>query len=106
MVDFAGCPIGGKVVLNDVSGPVLRFDVVTRAADDSRVPDVLRPLPALRAGRTDREITLQVDMVRGAAYINGRTFDPDRVDARVRRGSTEVWRITNLDTDVALDHNL
>ncbi|MEV8636707.1 multicopper oxidase domain-containing protein [Streptosporangium sp. NPDC051023] len=109
VVDFAGCPIGGKVVLNDVSGPVLRFDVVTGAADDSRVPDVLRPLPALPslpAGRTDREITLKVDMVRGAAYINGKVFDPDRVDARVRRGSTEVWRITNLDTDIALDHNL
>ncbi|MEU1734805.1 multicopper oxidase family protein [Streptosporangium sp. NPDC020145] len=109
VIDFGPRRVGEQVVLNDVSGPVLRFDVVTRVADDSRVPDVLRPLPplpALGSGRTDREITLKVDMVRGAAYINDQVFDPNRVDARVKRGSTEIWRITNLDTDVSLDHNL
>jgi spore coat protein A, manganese oxidase len=46
-----------------------------------------------------------------AHYINGKTFDPNRVDVSVRRGATEIWRVTNKDTDfggepgVTLDHN-
>ena len=107
VIDFSRFRPGSQVVLNDVSGPVLRFDVHGGRADDhSRVPDVLRPLPPLRPGRTDREMTMSVDMVNHVVMINGRPYDENRVDTRVRRGATEIWHIRNLDADVQLDHNM
>jgi hypothetical protein len=39
-----------------VGGEILRFDVVRRASDNSRVPAVLRPLPALVLFTVDREV--------------------------------------------------
>lgn len=29
--------------------------------------------------------------------VNGRPFDPDRVDFRIGRGTTEIWTITSTD---------
>ncbi|NUR89723.1 MAG: multicopper oxidase domain-containing protein, partial [Nonomuraea sp.] len=58
VVDFSAFPIGGQVVLNDVSGPVMRFDVVRPAFDRSRVPDVLRAMPLLAAATQTRQLTL------------------------------------------------
>jgi spore coat protein A len=106
VIDFARYRSGRRVVLSDVSGPVLQFRVGHRVPDPSRVPDVLRPLPPLTGGATTREITMKVDMTKGAAYINGKSFDPDRVDTTIKAGSTEIWRISNSDTDYGLDHNM
>lgn len=106
VVDFARYPIGTRLVLSDVSGPVLRFDVRSHAEDHSRVPDTLRPLPPLVGGPTTREFTLNVDMVKGASYINGRSYDHNRIDTRVRRNTTEIWRVTNLDAAIGLSHNM
>ena len=43
VIDFSGRPVGSSLVLYDLSGPVLRFDVTRTAADTSRVPAQLRP---------------------------------------------------------------
>jgi spore coat protein A len=111
VVDFSRYPIGTKLVLSDTIGPVMRFDVTHHAADQSHVPDTLVPLPSLPAATVTRDFALSMDPDNPAHYINGRTFDPDRVDVSVRRGATEIWRVTNKDTDfggepgVTLDHN-
>ncbi|GIH67791.1 multicopper oxidase family protein [Sphaerimonospora thailandensis] len=110
VVDFSAHPVGSQLVLNDVSGPVLRFDVVQKAVDRSSVPDRLRALPPVPQATNTRQMTLSLDPVNIQALINGRPFDHTRVDAQIRRGTTEIWRITNSDTDVGgsgfgLPHN-
>lgn len=104
VVDFSRFPVGTQLVLADVTGPVLRFDVARSSVDTSTVPARLRPLSALPAATNTREFTLNVDPAQFASVINGRVFDPNRVDATIRRGSTEIWKINNIDTQFNVDH--
>ena len=36
--------------------------------------------------------------------VNGQAYDPDRVDFRIRRGTTEIWRIHNDDGAIGVPH--
>lgn len=107
VVDFSRMPIGSHVVLNDVSGPVLRFDVVGTASDPSRVPAVLRPLPALGPATVERDVSLkfQISETEAIGLVNGKAFDPNRVDFQVKRGTTEIWTVTNDDVELGAQHN-
>lgn len=106
VIDFSRYPIGTQLVLADTAGPLLRFDVVRTAADNSKVPNTLRPLPALPTATVHRDITLSFD-VSGVptGLVNGKPYDPNRVDFTVKRGATEIWRIFNGDGQFNADHN-
>lgn len=100
VIDFARYEVGAHVVLENLagSGPtaqVMRFDVVRRASDGSRVPRSLRRLPALQPPVRTRTFRLAFDGARSLWTFNGRAFDPGRIDARARIGETEVWRFIN-----------
>ncbi|TDB81615.1 multicopper oxidase family protein [Micromonospora sp. KC721] len=99
VVDFSRRRPGSQVVLSETRGPVLRFDVVRHAHDHSRLPDRLRPLPALPPPTVRREVVLSTNFETIESLINGKLWDPDRIDFRIRHGATEVWRITNIDTE-------
>ena len=80
----------------------MRFRVVRAGRDDSRVPERLSDLPVRRwpAGADAPARTFR--FTRGACgdhdagRINGRRFDPERMDA-APLGRTEIWRFV---TDV------
>jgi spore coat protein A len=102
VVDFSRHPIGTQLVLEDTRGPVLRFDVVREASDSSRVPDALRPLPALPAATVERDVVLSSAFGPTGipvGMVNGKPYDPARNDVQVTRGDTEIWRIRNADVD-------
>lgn len=106
VIDFSKHPVGSHLVLQDVSGPVLRFDVTRTAPDPSRVPATLRPLPALPPATVEREVVLKFDMTGDpVGLVNGRPYDPARVDVRIKRGTTEIWTVRNDDVDLAAAHN-
>jgi FtsP/CotA-like multicopper oxidase with cupredoxin domain len=107
VVDFSHCPIGRQVTLQNqrARGPlsrIMRFDVVRNERDDSSVPDVLAEFEPLQISRATRTRTFvfggeprwcippSVQWV-----INGKRFDPSRVDADPRLGEVEVWRFVN-----------
>ncbi len=113
IVNFRGLP-GERVVLESVPRPqseprtgtkaadVLQFRVGDRARDGSQVPDRLRPLPkwVAKAPLLPSKVWdfgLGVDENTGgtAWTINGRTFDHDRVDAEVPKGSVQTWQFVN-----------
>jgi len=106
VVDFSQQPIGSKFVLQDATGPVLRFDVTRTAVDRSRVPARLRALPALRTATVERDVTMRFDLSgpEPIGLVNERPYDPDRIDFRIKRGTTEIWRITNTDTEFGIPH--
>ena len=98
VVDFSRVPVGQSVTLQNLSetGPmhdVLRFDVVRRRGPDgSRVPDQLREIyPLVGAGAPVDRVWRFAHLPDGSMVINGKPYDPNRVDARPRLGSTEVW---------------
>lgn len=106
VIDFSRYPVGTQLVLQNTtgSGPadqigqVLRFDVTRTAHDPSVVPPVLRALRPLPAATAERSIELRMDEGGTAppkAYIDGKTYDPDRVDSLVRHGASEIWTVTN-----------
>lgn len=76
----------------------MRFDVVHTAPDDSQVPDTLRPLPPADKPVAERDFVMSLNLRTLQFEINGKPFDPNRVDLRPRLGSTEIWRIRNADT--------
>ncbi len=99
VVDFSDVSPGRSVHLLDLAGTgpmheLLRFDVVRGRRDDSRVPARLGEVPPLvRPGApVDRVWRFSRDPS-GVFVINGRAFDPRRVDARPRRGAVEVWEL-------------
>lgn len=100
VIDFAKYAVGTQLVLSDsVLGPVLRFDVVRRAADFSRVPSRLRPYPTMPAPTNVRDVNLSFDFSTGfpVGLVNGLPYDPNRSDFVIKRGTTEIWNVTNAD---------
>ncbi|MGH3756291.1 multicopper oxidase family protein [Actinophytocola sp.] len=106
VIDFSEHPVGSQLVLYDVSGPVLRFDVTREASDTSQVPDTLRPLPALPPATVERDISMKFDLsgANPVGLVNGQPYDPNRVDFRVKRGTTEIWRVKNDDVEFGIPH--
>ena len=100
VVDFSQVPVGSQVILQNQfevgpAGQVMLFDVARQEADPSSVPAELRPFERLAEGAASvtRDFTLGMDMMNWV--INGQRFDPARVDAAPRLGSTEIWRFQN-----------
>lgn len=106
VVDFSAFPVGSRVTLLNsaaVGGmrDVMRFHVVRREKDDSRVPDRLSTsFEALSPGRAvpvrslDFRRTHRTDE-RQMWTINGQPFNTDRVLAAPRLGSVERWRFSS-----------
>lgn len=102
IIDFAAYAVGTQVMLVNkyVAGPmgqIMRFHVVRAAKDDSSVPAQLTPFqPLPRAAATvTREFHFARDGANGMWTINHAPFDPQRIDAQVQLGATEIWRITS-----------
>jgi FtsP/CotA-like multicopper oxidase with cupredoxin domain len=53
------------------------------------------PAASARRPATTRRLVLGEGMMGGGFYINGRTFDPRRVDISARLGDLEIWEIEN-----------
>ncbi|MGN6250951.1 MAG: multicopper oxidase domain-containing protein [Marmoricola sp.] len=83
-------------------GALMQFRVGSSVADRSRIPDRLVATPGLRVPRrVAKTWTFGLShTASGASYwsINGRAYDPHRVDHRVKLGSVERWRFRNTST--------
>ncbi|MGN9837307.1 multicopper oxidase family protein [Nonomuraea sp. H19] len=116
VVDFSAYKVGQYVELRNLAGEgaqarVMRFAVDRDEADDSAVPQRLSTVEALDPGKAT--VTRDFDFSSGSMHggtgwlINGRPFDPKRMEARPKLGDIEIWRLTS---DVAhpvhlhLDH--
>jgi spore coat protein A len=99
VIDFRDYAPGTELVLRNLDGEgstvaVMRFDVSgRRVSEDFRVPRRLRSPERLPASSADRRWDLGFGT--GAWQINGRDFDPARMDARPRHGTTERWTFVN-----------
>jgi len=109
IIDFSIYAVGTKVVLPEYGGQ--RADGVGHAlrryksvSDDSTVPTTLRPFVPIdpASASVARVFTLSMGMG-GRWFINGRTFDPNRIDARPRIGTTEIWTFRNTSSMAAPD---
>lgn len=107
IIDFSAYPVGTTVRLlnqlgEDRAGEVMAFKVVRSAADHTQVPATLSQIQPLSA--SDVAARREFVFAKGGARrdgmvvwtINGKPFDPNRIDARVQQGCTEEWTIRAL----------
>ena len=100
IIDFSRYPVGSEITLanrlgSGTTASVMRFRVVRKARDDSRIPRTLAELePAATTAAVHREWRFTRKSTDGMTMwaINGRFFDPERMDARPQLGRTEIWR--------------
>ncbi len=78
--------------------PVRLMSVFARAGLEARpVPSSIATVEDVRGVNPDvtRRLILSEGMMRASFTINGRAFDPERVDLTSRLGDLEVWEIEN-----------
>jgi spore coat protein A len=102
VVDFSKYRVGTQVTLMNQAADgaqrlVMRFDVVREERDESSVPARLSNVEFPDASRVaaTRVFSFSYRGMEGWT-INKKSFDPARMDARPKLGSTEIWR---LETD-------
>jgi spore coat protein A, manganese oxidase len=78
---------------------VMRFHVVPLAAgsepDTKETPDVLYDIPRIPVTESVRTRRWRFERSGGEFVINGKPWEDDRVDARPRRNTTEIWEFQN-----------
>lgn len=68
---------------------------VPKALPKLPLPTTLAALKPLSPTGPLRRLVLSENMMWGRFFINGRRFDPTRVDLRAQRGQVEVWEVVN-----------
>jgi spore coat protein A, manganese oxidase len=100
VVDFAN-RLNQRIVLQNLAAEgslrqLMQFRVSRDLVDHSSVPAKLRPLPKLDAtSAVTRTFEFGRSRVSGQWTINGLTFDPNRIDAQPKLGTTETWVFRN-----------
>jgi spore coat protein A len=103
VIDFARYPLGSQIVLRNldptwpVLPDVLRFDVVRREDDPSRVPPTLAHVERLDPRRARRTRHVRFQLADGKWTLNGQLFDPARIDVRAKLGTVEIWELKNAE---------
>jgi spore coat protein A len=116
VIDFSKYPLGTGVTLknhlgNGTTSRVMRFHVVHKEKEESTVPERLSDMAERLSdmgefkalGDSNARLTRKFSFTRAfhngheVWAINGKVFDPSRIDARPKLGSTEIWELT---TDV------
>jgi len=100
IIDFSQFKPGTSVTLLNQAGSgsaarIMRFDINRSARDDSGVPTELSKMtwPDRSPAVVTREFDFSYQRLGCGWTINGKAFDPARMDARPRLGATEIWRL-------------
>jgi FtsP/CotA-like multicopper oxidase with cupredoxin domain len=78
-----------------------RLVVAGERAPAARIPELMARIDNLAGARVDRTRELTFSMQGMAFRIDGREFDPSRVDIRAALGALEEWTVRNSST---MDH--
>lgn len=100
IIDFSKFPLGSKVVLRnmlskDTAAQVMRFDVERSAKEEFAIPVRLAEIERLdpRKAVATRLFDFSYGGMEKGWVINGKPFDPTRMDATPKLGTTEIWRL-------------
>ncbi|MFC6883297.1 MULTISPECIES: multicopper oxidase family protein [Actinomadura] len=112
VVDFGAYEPGTRIVLTNAFGTdaatreIMRFDVGSPVRDRSRVPDRLGRTLALPDADVTRDVVMDFNPATNEWTMDGRAFDMNRVDIKIKRGQTEIWRVKSDSTHLPVPHNI
>ncbi len=87
---------GPSGAMLDPGDPLIQFRVVEATGPDSRpLPSKFREWPHIEPGEIRRERVWEFDYDGGLWTVNGKVFDPNRIDAGIEQGTAEVWIFRN-----------
>jgi blue copper oxidase len=91
IVNFRGLPLETRVMLRDLRAgwDLIEFLVTHPDTGNGVVPTALSSIASLGNPVRSRQFSFD-----GMSKINGREFDPNRIDFEVPFGQTELWRFT------------
>lgn len=94
---MAGMDLPGMAMTGAQREALIRFQTSEDpAVEAAPIPAHLRDVEALPLqGATERKFELSENMMALDFRINGRKFDPQRVDLHIPLGSTEIWSVQN-----------
>ena len=100
VIDFSKVPVGQSVVLQNLDGSgstaeIMRFDVVRSEVDTSSLPSRLTTIERLDPAQAVTTRRFTFSRRRGSWVINGRTYDPNRIDANPKVNTVEIWELSN-----------
>jgi spore coat protein A, manganese oxidase len=106
LVDFGGMALGAMIDLENQLDPgdlgaLLRFEVSRHADEDGQVPAVLAPTNRLTQAdaATTRHFVFRRTLTPAFPpfrwTINGATFDPSTIAARMPKDAIEIWQFEN-----------
>jgi spore coat protein A len=108
IIDFSSYPVGMKVTLKNRLGDggtagIMQFRVTRKGKEESAIPERLSDMSEFESlDESSADLTRRFVFARGGEHdgmqvwtINGKIFDPARIDARPRLGSTEIWGLTS-----------
>ncbi|WP_440766909.1 multicopper oxidase domain-containing protein [Natronorubrum sp. DTA7] len=106
VIDFSNYSIGTEVTLTNRRGSgrtadVMQFEVTREESDKSEIPSTLAPpleFPDPDNAVETRRFNFLAGMEGGMSTINLQSFDPERIDAKPKLDTTEIWE---LDSDPA-----
>ncbi|HLJ46987.1 MAG TPA: multicopper oxidase family protein [Bryobacteraceae bacterium] len=95
VVDFSRFRPGTSVMLMNQDQPIMRFDVTRTERDDAVIPAKLSDLgePDERESVVTRDFDFSFQRFQHGWMINGKPYDPARMDAHPRLNTTEIWRL-------------
>jgi spore coat protein A, manganese oxidase len=100
VIDFSQFDAGTKVVLrnadaHDETNEIMRFDIVRHERDESNIPAKLCDFERLtqEMAQVTRRFDFSYAGMKRGWSINGQAFDPMRMDAEPKLGTTEIWRL-------------
>ena len=109
VIDFAR-KLGQKIVLQNVAADgslrqLMQFRVTRDLTETSSIPSKLRALPKLDAtSAVTRTFVMSRSRTTGQWLINGLAFDPNRIDASPKLGTTETWIFRNGSSSIHVVH--
>ncbi len=101
VIDFRQFKPGTEIVLHNVLGEastvaVMRFDVESGGGrEEARIPTRFRNFGPLPSSNAARNWLLTMPTAEAEWHIDGKAWDPSRIDARPRLGTTELWQWVN-----------
>jgi spore coat protein A len=102
VIDFGRFAVGDEITLvnqaaTGSAATIMRFTVDHTLTDHTSIPARLSTVDVIdpKTVSTHRKMDFRLDWATLTWSINGRAFDPQRSEATVKNGDTELWTITS-----------